>query len=104
MAPPPSLTEKVQKIKHELGLDEGLAMAAALQSANEMMGLRGGKNYTLPEQADLLLSVRAAAPRRRAAAAAVRFTRPCVVAGAGLHRTATSRARRCRRCRVRDGH
>ena len=53
---PLSLAEKVVKIKHELGLDDGMAMSAALQSANEMMGLRPA-NYTLPEQADLVLSV-----------------------------------------------
>lgn len=52
-----ALADKVQKIKHELGLDASLSEAAALQSANEIMGLRPS-NYTLPEQADLLLNVR----------------------------------------------
>ena len=52
-----ALADKVQKIKHELGLDASSSMAATLQSANEIMGLRPS-NYTLPEQADLLLNVR----------------------------------------------
>ena len=52
-----TLGDKVDKIKHELGLDASSSMAATLQSANEIMGLRPS-NYTLPEQADLLLNVR----------------------------------------------
>ena len=52
-----ALADKVQKIQHELGLDASLSMAEALQSANEIMGLRPS-NYTLQEQADLLLNVR----------------------------------------------
>ena len=51
-----ALADKVQKIQHELGLDASLSMAEALQSANEIMGLRPS-NYTLQEQADLLLNV-----------------------------------------------
>ena len=54
-----SLGEKVNKIKHELGLDISMPMAEALQTANGIMGLRPS-NYTLPEQADLLLNVRRA--------------------------------------------
>ena len=57
-----SLGEKVNKIKHELGLDVSMPMAEALQTANGIMGLRPS-NYTLPEQADLLLNVRRASNR-----------------------------------------
>ena len=57
-----SLGEKVNKIKHELGLEVSMPMAEALQTANGIMGLRPS-NYTLPEQADLLLNVRRASNR-----------------------------------------
>ena len=59
-----ALADKVQKIQHELGLDASLSMAEALQSANEIMGLRPS-NYTLQEQADLLLNVRYLSPSTR---------------------------------------
>ena len=48
-----ALTEMFGKIKFEFGLDPRLAEAAALRSANEMMGI--SPSGTLTEQAKLLL-------------------------------------------------
>ena len=48
-----ALTEMFAKIKLEFGLDPRLAEAAALRSANEMMGI--SPSGTLTEQAKLLL-------------------------------------------------